>query len=158
MAKYTMLYIDYVSKGGAIPAIFSEIENFEDLFLQRYADKELGFETPALFALKLESRANEIIPTYKLKIDLLASAWEKMADNPSKYYVFGVQKTSTTDLPIDSTDAEPNTINEMDEHINREYGADDDGVMRQIEFYNREIKPLITKLLDEFSGLFMKVY
>lgn len=77
MAKYTELYIDYLLNGGQNPAIFANIENFENRFIEKYADSEIGFETPDLFSLKLNLKAEIIIPVYKQKIDICNSLLEK---------------------------------------------------------------------------------
>lgn len=70
MAKYTELFIDYVRSGREMPAIFEQIDGFESQFIANYADSEIGFETPDLFALKLENKANIVIPYYKEKIEV----------------------------------------------------------------------------------------
>lgn len=43
MAKYTELFAEYLEGGGSLPAAFAEIVGFEDLFVARYCDKEIGF-------------------------------------------------------------------------------------------------------------------
>ena len=77
MAKYTELFIDYVRKGGTLPAIFEQITGFEEQFISNFADKEIGFETEDLFKLKLENKANIVIPFYKDKIAIYDSLIEK---------------------------------------------------------------------------------
>ena len=77
MAKYTELFIDYIRKGGTLPAIFEQITGFEEQFISNFADKEIGFETEDLFKLKLENKANIVIPFYKDKISIYDSLIEK---------------------------------------------------------------------------------
>lgn len=57
MAKYTELFSEYLEGGGELPAAFSQIDGFEDLFIGHFIDKEIGFETEVLFTIKLETKA-----------------------------------------------------------------------------------------------------
>lgn len=173
MAKYTELLAEYIEKGGVLPASFSSITGFEDLFKKHYCDKEIGFETELLFRMKLEEKADIYIPIYAEKITRLANAWLNY-DAPAKvhytheYNTFGggARKSKTTELPFDSTSADPNIINDADAYSdtnNRdntltETGTTIDEAQRKIEFLNKEITPLLVKLLDEFKCCFMEVY
>lgn len=85
MAKYTMLLAEYLQKGGQLPASFGLIDGFEDLFVARYCDHELGFETDALFSIKLEYKANLVMKAYADKIATRAFYWTR-AENPVKSY------------------------------------------------------------------------
>lgn len=168
-----MLLAEYLAKGGALPSSFALIEGFEDLFVAKYCDKEIGFETDALFAIKLELKADLIMQAYKDKIDARALYWAKVP-NPTKVhyehattqYNMGAQKVKTTELPFDSTTAEPNLINQNDAYSNddeREARHEDNGetldeVMRMLDFLNKDVTTLIEKCLDEFKPLFMGVY
>ena len=173
MAKYTMLLAEYLQKGGQLPASFSLIQGFEDLFIAKYCDKEIGFETDELFRIKLEYTADLIMKSYADKIATRAIYWTK-ANNPTKTYYektttlsnIGAQKNKTTDLPFNSVEAEPNSISDLGERqdtgeveIRREEnGETADEVLRIIDFLNKEVNPLIEKLLNEFKDLFMGVY
>ena len=173
MAKYTMLLAEYLQKGGQLPASFSLIQGFEDLFIAKYCDKEIGFETDELFRIKLEYTANLIMQSYADKIATRVIYWTK-ANNPTKTYYektttlsnIGAQKNKTTDLPFNSVEAEPNSISDLGERqdtgeveIRREEnGETADEVLRIIDFLNKEVNPLIEKLLNEFKDLFMGVY
>ena len=173
MAKYTMLLAEYLQKGGQLPASFSLIQGLEDLFVAKYCDHEIGFETDELFRIKLEYKANLLIPMYKQRIDMLSAYWTK-AENPTKVFYeksttltnIGNQKNTTTDLPFNSVTAEPNSISDLGERqdtgkteIRREEnGETADEVLRIIDFLNKEVNPLIEKLLNEFKTLFMGVY
>lgn len=83
MAKYTELLAEYLESGGQLPAAFDNIEGFKDLFIGTYADHEIGFETPTLFTVKLETRANLVIPPYAARISELTAARESLI-NPTK--------------------------------------------------------------------------
>ena len=93
MAKYTMLLAEYLQKGGQLPASFALIDGFEDLFVARYCDHEIGFETDALFYIKLEYVANLVMQVYADKIATRAFYWTK-ANNPVKSY-YEKSKTKT---------------------------------------------------------------
>ena len=173
MAKYTELLAEYLQGGGLLPASFAQIDGFENLFVGRYCDHEIGFETEELFRIKLEHKADLLIPKYKERIDLLASYWTK-AENPTKVYYerattqynMGQQKIKTTELPFDASTAEPNIINQNDAYQNdddrevrrEENGENVDDVLKMLDFLNKAVSPLIEKLLNEFKDLFIGVY
>lgn len=173
MAKYTMLLAEYLQKGGQLPASFALIDGFEDLFVARYCDHEIGFETDELFRIKLEYKADLIMQAYADKITTRAFYWTK-ANNPVKSYYektqtkfnAGATKSKTTELPIDSETAEPNLINTNDAFENNnlnEVWKNDEGetideLMRMLDFLNKDVTTLVQKCLDEFKPLFMGVY
>lgn len=97
MAKYTELLSEYLENGGELPAVFSEIENFEDLFIATYCDCEIGFETPILFQIKLEATANIVIPQYKKRIEALNAAELDLANPQKKHVKSGAIKYSGQD-------------------------------------------------------------
>lgn len=199
MAKYTELFSEYLERGGQLPASFALIDGFEDLFKLHYCDKEIGFETEALFFMKLERTARINVPFYADKIRRLASAYAHF-DVPAKVRyergfnqdtqgeqntrnantsLNGEQNGYNSELPFDAANASPSmkTHNDAftnqadgtyhaDEVINkgerqnetRESGYTPDEAMREVEFLNKEIEPLIQMLLDEFKRLFMQIY
>ena len=173
MAKYTMLLAEYLERGGQLPASFSQIEGFEDLFKKWYCDKELGFETELLFKMKLEAYADLYIASYADKIRRKAKAWLEF-DAPVKItyetddttFNAGATKGKTSELPFNEADATPSVINENDAYENKngrvlkreESGKDDDQTIRALEFLNKEVKSLVRQLLDEFKPCFMAVY
>ena len=173
MAKYTMTLAEYLAKGGALPSSFALIDGFENHFIGRYCDHEIGFETDALFSIKLEAKANLVMQAYKDKIDARALYWAKVP-NPTKVYYelattnydMGKQRIQTTELPFNGQDAEPNVVNENDPYHNQderetrreENGETLDDVLRMLEFLNKDVVTLVEKCLNEFNNLFMKVY
>lgn len=173
MAKYTELFSEYLEAGGELPALFSQIEGFTDLFKAHFCDKEIGFETESLFAIKLEEYAHIYIPIYKQRIDDLATAITN-ARNPVKVFYekyntiidAGEQNARTTDLPFNATEAEPNSLTHSDAYHNedeRETNRKESGVnvteaYAIIDNLNKQVTPLIYKLLGEFDRCFMKVY
>lgn len=127
MAKYTELLSEYLERGGQLPASFALIDGFEDLFKLHYCDKEIGFETEALFQMKLERTARINMPFYADRIRRLASAYYNF-DVPAKIRYektygttkigeqngsttqndnLGAQDGTTTELPFDSATAAP---------------------------------------------------
>lgn len=84
--KHTELFTQYITNNGgaenALPSLFDkvpsitvddEVTTFKDAFILNFCDREIGFETEELFALKLESRAKLVLPFYINKLKQLAS-------------------------------------------------------------------------------------
>lgn len=173
MAKYTELLSEYLKDGGTLPSVFSSITGFEDMFVAEYCDKEIGFETEDLFAIKLDHYANIYVPIYAERISALATAWTN-ATNPVKVHYerydttinMGAQGAQTTELPINATTATPSSVSSTDAYVNtdaritnrEESGVTVDEAYRVIDKLNDEIRPLIKKLLDEFKPCFMEIY
>lgn len=83
---HTELFTQYIGNNGgaenALPSLFDKVPNividdevttFKDAFILNFCDREIGFETEELFALKLESRAKLVLPFYVNKLKQLAS-------------------------------------------------------------------------------------
>lgn len=173
MAKYTELYIDYVRSGHNAPSSFSLIQGFEDLFLQHFCDKELGFETEDLFEIKLEAKANLVMQDYADRISKIASAWAKF-DQPAKTIYestqdtsnLGEQVTNVRELPFDGLQAQPTTITQSDPTLNsssRTFQRTEQGYtasenMQALQMLNGQVAHILEKCLSEFDSLFMKVY
>ncbi len=174
MAKYTISYADYVRKGGEIPASFADIDGFETLFLERYADREIGFETEDEFAYKLQLKADLWIPDYKERLAWQNSLLAKLdaeltktsSDTSSGTSEIGAQRSTSTALPFNSTSAEPNQINKSDASTNTTSDASthtETESMRAAEIAERMRLAegranLLNELLDKFDTLFMGVY
>lgn len=174
MAKYTILYGDYINNGGTQPAVFANIQGFADLFLAHFCDKEIGFETEELFNIKLNAYAEIIIPRYKDRIDLLVAFMTNAKGNPTKThyeshnltYAQGEQTTDTTELPINATTAEPSLKNKQSGRTDlqselrtiQDYGQSTEEVLKFIEDLNGKVQILLWNCLSEFDNLFMKVY
>lgn len=174
MAKFTETYAEYLeTHDGQTPAVFSQIQGFDDLFVGEFCDKEIGFETETLFEIKLDNLANIVIPKYKERIDLLTTAMGH-AEAPTKTryehtdltYTQGQQVSSNTDLPINASTATPslitNTGNREDSTENtkdtRDSGYTPDELLRMIDYLNGKVYNVIQQCLREFDKLFMKVY
>lgn len=173
MAKYTELFSEYLADGGALPSVFETITGFADLFKGYYADKEIGFETEELFAIKLETYANIFIPIYKERLEDLALAITG-ARNPAKTFYenystivnAGKKKGTLTELPFNSQSATPSSITENDAYTNTdnkvtnrtEAGATVNEAFYKVDKLNEAVQPLILKLLKEFAPCFMEIY
>ena len=83
---HTELFTQYIANNGgaenALPSLFDKVPNitiddevttFKDAFILNFCDREIGFETEELFSLKLESRAELVLPFYINKLKQLAS-------------------------------------------------------------------------------------
>ena len=83
---HTELFTQYIANNGgaeqALPSLFGKVPNitiddevttFKDTFILNFCDREIGFETEELFALKLEARAKLVLPFYISKLNQLAS-------------------------------------------------------------------------------------
>ena len=81
----TELFTQYIENNGgadaALPSLFNKIPSitiddetttFKDAFVLNFSNREIGFETEALFALKLEGRAKLVIPRYVHKLEELS--------------------------------------------------------------------------------------
>ena len=82
---HTELFTQYIANNGgadnALPSLFDKVPNitiddevttFKDAFILNFCERELGFETEELLALKLESRAKLVLPFYISKLKQLA--------------------------------------------------------------------------------------
>ena len=178
MAKYTETFAEYLEGGGALPSSsFALIEDFEDLFKERFCGCELGFETEALFALKLDYKARAVMPVYAAKIAAVKKQLQALQDNPEKMHHetrnYGKQHSenktdgSNTELPFDAETATPSSLSntngsaDADAHTDTaEYkdGLSADERLRVIEGLSRKSSSIIEDCLDEFKPLFMGVY
>ena len=83
---HTELVTQYIANNGgaenALPSLFDKVPNitidnevttFKDAFILNFCEREIGFETEELFALKLEARAKLVLPFYISKLNQLAS-------------------------------------------------------------------------------------
>ena len=84
--NHNELFTQYIANNGgvyeALPSLFdkvpdiiidTEVTTFKDAFVLNFCDREIGFETEELFALKLESRAKLVLPFYIIKLKQLAT-------------------------------------------------------------------------------------
>lgn len=172
MAKYTEQFGEWL-KNHSLPDIFNEIENLKDLFILKYIDCEIGYETEWLFEQKLILKANIVIPEYKDHINALKTAKNKLfnltsvktQDNATNTYNNGEQVTKQVILPLNEETAEPNsvttatpTINSDVRNLTRTEELRPNEIKLQIDEIEKTSQFLMNKLLGEFKNLFMGVY
>lgn len=167
MAKYTELFSEWLAtEGNALPAVFSQIEDFEDLFVAEYCDKEIGFETPDLFNIKLQARAALVIPDYAERINNLAAA-KQAAEDAKKtretIYTAGARRSDNYALPTNGTAlSQPSESGTSEEYTDvtteNTEGYTPDEAREMVRFYERSVVLLKQECLREFKNLFMEVY
>lgn len=128
--RHTELFTQYIANNGgadsALPSLFDKIPAividdettaFKDAFVLNFCDREIGFETEALFALKLEGRAKLIIPRYVRKLEELskldyinAKRSEKETRTSTSKITDGGTDTMTHETSGASTDGGTDTI------------------------------------------------
>ena len=168
MSKYTETLVEFLEGGGVLPAAFAEIEGFEDLFVARYCDKEIGFETEALFQIKLEERAAIIIPAYVKRIAATDAAWLTVTDPTRKQtrtFNSDEKRSSSSSLPLNAQTAQPSQTAKADAFTDTDTttfeGITPDEAIRRAEYFHNldgMTWIVLDKCLHEFENLFMKVY
>ena len=168
MAKYTELFAEYLESGGELPVAFKDIDGFEDLFVAHYCDKEIGFETEDLFKIKLEERAEIVIPIYVKLIESYEEAFSTINDPTKKHtrtFDIGSQNSKTTQLPMNAITASPSQTVDISGYTNTEEAVEEgftpDEALKRLEYLGRiksEELSIKYRCLEEFSSLFMKVY
>lgn len=124
----TELFTQYIENNGgadsALPSLFKkipsittdgEVTTFQDAFVLNFCDREIGFETEALFALKLEGRAKLVIPRYVRKLEELS-----MLD----YINAQRSETETRKVIAKITDSGTDTMTHETSGTNTEGGTD----------------------------------
>lgn len=182
-AKYTELLSEYLEDNN-LPDIFEEYEQritgISALFIGRYLDREIGFETEVLFVAKLEYTAALWFPVYAQRIEDLVNLigkWENAARTRSKLgqikHTYGEQNGSNYNLPanaalpLNPSTTAPTTATHAAQHIDTEeypeYAEVESGYNvteydAHIEALEKEVINMKEKLLDKFERLFMQVY
>ena len=72
-------------------------EEFEKLFIQWYYFREIGFETPERFKLKLQAKLNVIMPYYR---QLALTEWDKLRTVEQMMTSKNLKETSTHEQSI----------------------------------------------------------
>lgn len=174
MAKYTTSYADYVRNGGAVPTEFNNIDGFASMFMERYADREIGYETADIFAYKLQLKAALYIDDYKNRIAiydaLIAKIDEDMkrivTENSDGTATIGAQRSTATALPFNAQTATPNQVNASDSSTNTDtttVNRTETDYMTGAELQTRmelaaRKRNLMNELLEKFESIFMGVY
>lgn len=195
---HTELFTQYIANNGgaenALPSLFDKVPNitiddevttFKDAFILNFCDREIGFETEELFALKLESRAKLVLPFYIDKLKKLASidyisAKRTETENRSNTgnIIDSGKDTNTrfkgenplidTDLTFNAKAVSEQETNEVgygkntnttgSENVTREYT--DSGIEAR-DLYERvlnDTKNVWSEIFAKFDSLFMQVW
>lgn len=179
-AKYTEYLSEYLQNHD-LPSVFSMIDGFETLFVANFCDREIGFETEDLFEIKLEAKANVVVPLYTQRLAMYETALQNapnakrtISESVSGQYndtlEAGAQKSKTTELPLDETTALPSSKVENDGYTNESERNETRSLIReesgenQLEAYDvvsrleRDVYNVKRLLLKEFDILFMGVF
>lgn len=189
MARYTELFSEWLENGGVFPAIFNNVtvpptnEKLTNLFTCRYADREIGFETPTLFALKFEGLANELmtefdraLKAYNYALHAIETPTKQRTRSGSIERTYGQKKQNTWEQPTaiggnidieleDKTSqgitisAEVKDTETYNGYLEGETGLTVDEALRVKEdLINADFKNYIQVFLDKFDKLFMQIF
>lgn len=168
MVKYTQLFSEWIEDGGTLPSILGDLEGLEEALIYKYFDCEIGYETPLLFGMKLEGRANEVVPIYVQKQIQLEVAFAALSTPSSRVhtrtYQAGGRSGESYDRPISgsSTPTEKtSTASYTDTDTTRETGTTPDETMKIAQArldYQIQSAEILRDCVNEFSNLFMGVY
>lgn len=195
---HTELLTQYIANNGgaeqALPSLFDKVPNitvddevttFKDAFILNFCDREIGFETEELFALKLESRAKLVLPFYinKLKqltsIDYISAKRTETEIRSSSAKITDSGKDTNTrfkgENPLIDTNLTFNAkaISEQEQnevgygkntdttgsdHITREYTDDNIATRDLYERVLNDTKNVWSEIFTKFDSLFMQVW
>lgn len=177
MAKYTETFEEYLEGGGLLPSDeFALIDGFEDIFKERYAGNEIGFETEMLFALKLDMRAKIVMPVYKNKIETVSLALTGLKQPSKSRYetrAYGLVEhenesdTENIELPFDAATALPASTSNLKgkastkahtDYVEFKNDISIDDQLRIVDALNKQARLIVEECLEEFKPLFMGVY
>lgn len=170
MAFYTETLREYLNHGNELPVSFGLIAqtgyDFNAIFFEHFADREIGFETEELFALKVKKVADLYIPEYVKIIENYESVIEALKAKTKKTESLTENGKITTrqfDLPIAGiTDGiSPSGIGETEPNSTKTTATNDesaDELTRKIDWLMGQEKNAIEQLLDKFERCFMQVF
>lgn len=161
MALYTETLAEWLADGNDLPEDFAKLDGLENAFLGRFATREIGFETPWMFKLKMDAKAAEIVPLYVGRAEALKSAEDGILSGAKKSVTTNSPtRGSVTELPINAATAQPNTITQTDEAKTtyESSGLTPAEAQAASEFFARKRANLIGACADEFESLFMGVF
>ena len=197
-AEHTEFFTEYIANNGgaenALPTLFDKVPNitiddevttFKDAFILNFCDREIGFETEELFAIKLESRAKLVLPFYINKLNQLASIdyinakrTESETRTSTGNITDGGKDTNTrfkgenplidTTLTFNAKAVSEQETNEIgygkntnttgSENVTREYT---DGDIEERNLYERVLNDTMNvwhEIFKKFESLFMQVW
>lgn len=180
--KYTMTFKEWANN-NPLPAIFSEIAGFSDLFRAKFIDREIGWKDDEIFADKLGAKALEVIPIYKQRLTAYEAAiaaapnakktiTEEIMGGYSDTFEAGAQKQKVTELPLNYSAGigNPSGVTDNDAYTNESEREESRSLTREesgettlevyaiIEKLQGEIYNIKRLLLREFESLFFGVF
>lgn len=195
---HTELLTQYIANNGgaenALPTLFDKVPNitiddevttFKDAFILNFCDREIGFETEGLFALKLESCAKLVLPFYINKLKQLASIdyikakrTESETRTSTGNITDGGKDTNTrfkgenplvdTSLTFNANAVSEQEKNEVgygkntnttgSENVSREYTDDNIATRDLYERVLNDTKNVWDEIFAKFDSLFMQVW
>lgn len=170
MAFYTETLREYLNHGNELPESFGLIAktgyDFNAIFFEHFADREIGFETEELFALKVKKVADLYIPEYVKIIENYESVIEALKAKSKKTESLTENGKITTrqfDLPIagETAGINPSGIGETEPTSTKTTATNDetaDELARKIDWLMGQEKNAIEQLLDKFERCFMQVF
>ena len=170
MAFYTETLREYVQRGNEFPESFRLLNragyDFSTIFYEHYADREIGFETEELFALKVKKIADLYIPQYVNIVENYDSVIEALKAKSKKSESLTENGKITTrqfDLPIagETQGINPSGIGETEPTSAKTTTTNDesaDELARKIDWLLGQEKNAIEQLLDKFERCFMQVF
>lgn len=185
MARYTELFAEWLENGGELPAAFNNImigeNSLADIFTAQYAAREIGFETPILFEMKLNAYAATLIPDLKAGLDAFSGALSAM-DAPTHTHTksgaiqrdYGERKRNVWEEPTATDAGEVDLSDVGSQNITLDSGGTDTetyqevtdvdnikGVSEGIAVYQALSQPAQNFLevwLKKFDPLFMQIF
>ena len=170
MAFYTETLREYINNGNSLPESFGLIAqtgyDFNTIFFEHFADREIGFETEELFALKVKKVADLWIPQYVKIIRNYESVIEALKAPSKKSESITENEKVTTrqfDLPVagDTTGINPSGIGETDPTRAKTTTTTDesaDELTRKVDWLLGQEKNALMDLLERFERCFMQVF
>ena len=170
MAFYTETLREYIKNGNELPESFGLIVqtgyDFNTIFFEHFADREIGFETEELFALKVKKVADVWIPQYVKMIQNYDSIIEALKAKTKKSESITENEKVTTrqfDLPVaGATDGiNPSGIGETDPTRAKTTTTTDeapDELTRKVDWLLGQEKNALMDLLERFERCFMQVF
>lgn len=170
MAFYTETLREYINHGNELPESFGLIAqtgyDFNTIFFEHFADREIGFETEELFALKVKKVADLYIPDYVKIIQNYESIIEALKAKTKKSESLTENEKITTrqfDLPVaGATDGiNPSGIGETDPTRAKTTTTTDesaDELTRKVDWLLGQEKNALMDLLERFERCFMQVF
>lgn len=185
MARYTELFSEWLEEGGEMPAPFNNImigdNTLWDIFTAHFAAREIGFETPVLFNLKLNEYAAVLIPELKSGLDAFSGALTAMVDPQVKntksgaiQREYGERKRNDWDNPTANDNDEIDLTDVGSQHITLDSGGTDTETYNNvtdinsaktvadgIAIYNalsQEVQSYLQIWLKKFDPIFMQIF